>query len=149
MKLSSLFLGTSITVATLVGGGTAFAQSSSDMTGCTDIRYGVDSVKTPVLVASCLKNDKKTRVESYIVIGGFANKEGRLSSGPGPSTFQNSCRDPKVQIVNSKVLLIASCPKTGNREYLETSNEIFDVVNKNGQLTHRIAPQGKVVPPVK
>jgi|GEM_PF-7065654 hypothetical protein len=30
---------------------------------CKNIQYGVDSAGTPVVAASCLKSDNKTRVE--------------------------------------------------------------------------------------
>jgi len=103
------------------------------------------------VVASCPASDKKTRVESYAALRGFHNKEGRLSAGAGPATFQHSCTGMKMGVRkdDGSVILTATCPKSSG-EQVETSTVLWDVhADSNGQLNHRIRGTDKVVPPVK
>lgn len=141
-----------VALAFAVSAAITFAQEPSTFQKvCTNIRYGVDAVGTPVVVASCPKSDRKAQVESYVALRGFHNKEGRLSAGPGASTFQRTCTGMKLEVRkdDGAVLLWASCPKTSG-EQVETSIVVWDVhADSSGQLHHRVPGNDKVTPPVK
>ena len=133
----------------MIFSGSASAQSPSTFQKtCNDIKYGVDSKGTPVVQASCLKNDGRTRVTSYAALRGFHNKEGKLYAGPGVSTFQKTCRDSSMEVKGEHVYLMSTCAKT-NGEQVKTSTILYDVNNIDGQLQHRVRGNDTVVPPVK
>lgn len=133
----------------MVFSGSASAQSPSTFQKtCKDIKYGVDSKGTPVVQASCLKKDGKTRVTSYAALRGFHNNEGRLTAGAGLSTFQKTCRDSSMEVKGQHVYLMSTCAKT-NGEVVKTSTILYDVNNIDGQLQHRVRGNDTVVPPVK
>jgi len=124
---------------------TAFAQSASTFQkSCENIRYGVDKQGTPVALASCLKADGKTRVETAVALRGFHNMEGRLTAGAGVSTFQKTCKDMKVGFSEGQVRVNAMCKKTSG-EWVSASAILYDVNNIDGQLRHRVAGNDKVV----
>ncbi len=139
-------------VAAAIAAATAIAQEPSTFQKtCNHLRYGVDSAGTPVAVASCPKSDNKTRVESYVALRGFHNKNGRLSAGAGPATFHKTCTDIKVGVRkdDGAVVISAMCPKSSG-ERVETSSILWDVhVDSTGQLHHLVPGTDKVVPPVK
>ena len=88
----------------MVFSGSASAQSPSTFQKtCEDIKYGVDSKGTPVVQASCLEADGETRVTSYVALRGFHNKEGRLTAGPGLSTFQKTCRNSYMEVKGQQI----------------------------------------------
>lgn len=123
----------------------AFAQSASTFQKtCNNIKYGVDKEKTPVVMASCLKKDNKTRQETAAAIRGFSNNEGRLTAGAGVSTFQKTCKDMKVEARDDHVHLTATCKKTSG-EWVPTSTILYDVDNIDGKLRHRVPGNDKVV----
>lgn len=152
VKLALLSIRRTTALAAAIGGGIALAQEQSTFQKiCNNIRYGVDSAGTPVVVASCLKSDNKTRVEFYAALRGFHNKDARLSAGPGLATFQKTCTGMKVGVRkdDGAVVLSASCLKTSGEE-VETATVLWDVhADSSGQLHHRVAGNDKVVPPVK
>jgi hypothetical protein len=152
VKLALSSIGRTVALAAAIRGGTALAQEPSTFQKtCNNIRYGVDSAGTPVVVASCPKSDNKTRVESYAALRGFHNKEGRLGAGPGLATFQRTCTGMKVGVRkdDGAVVLSATCPKPSG-ERAETSTVLWDVhVDSSGRLHHRVPGNDKVVPPVK
>lgn len=152
VKLALLSIRRTTALAASIGGGMALAQEASTFQKtCNNIRYGVDSAGTPVVVASCPKSDNKTRVESYAALRGFHFKEGRLSAGPGTATFHRTCSNMKVGVRkdDGTVVLSASCPKTSG-ERVVTSIVLWDVhADSSGRLHHRVPGNDKVVPPVK
>lgn len=152
IKLALSAIRRTAVLAVALGGGSALAQEPSTFPNtCNNIRYGVDSAGIPVAVASCLKSDTKTRVESYAALRGFHNKDGRLSAGPGVATFQRTCTDMKLGVRkdDGAVVLSAICPKTSG-ERVETSTVLWDVhADSSGRLHHRVPGNDQVVPPVK
>lgn len=123
----------------------AFAQTASTFQkSCNDIKYGVDKEGTPVVMASCLKKDGKTRQQTAAALRGFSNNEGRLTAGPGVSTFQKTCKDMKVETKDAHVHVSATCKKTSG-EWVPASTILYDVNNIDGELRHRVAGNDKVV----
>lgn len=135
--------------AAAIGGGTALAQEPSTFQkSCNNIRYGVDASGTPVVAASCLKSDNKTRVETYVALRGFQNKEGRLVAGPGTATFQKTCTSITLGVRkdDGAVVLSATCPKESG-EKVETSIVLWDVhADSSGHLHYRVPGNKRVVP---
>ena len=95
-------------------------------------------------MASCLKADGKTRVNTAAALRGFENKEGRLSAGPGLSSFQKTCKDMNVEVKGEHVHLTAMCKKTSG-EWVPTSTIVYDVENIDGNMRHKVAGNDKVV----
>lgn len=138
-------MATTIALGVLMSAVTASAQSASTFQqSCNNIKYGVDKAGTPIVLASCLKADSKTRVETAAALRGFENKDGRLTAGPGPSTFQKTCKDMKVEPRDGHIRLDATCQKTSG-QWVKTSTILYDVNNKDGQLHHRVPGNDKVV----
>lgn len=141
----SIVLPTAVAFAAVLGSTTVFAeQPSTFQKSCNNIKYGTDKEGTPIVMASCLKVDGKTRVNTAAALRGFQNKEGSLTPAPGVSSFQKTCKDMKVEVKGDQVLLIATCKKTSG-EWAGTSTFVYDIENIDGNMRHKVPGNDKVV----
>jgi hypothetical protein len=69
---------------------------------------------------------------------GIGNQNGRLTQGSGPSTFQQSCGNIQILVVDNgpNVTLSAICRTTSGNS-VPTSLSLNNITNINGNLEQR------------
>ncbi|MES0490522.1 MAG: CVNH domain-containing protein [Leptospirales bacterium] len=114
--------------------GTIFAASSFQNT-CSNIGFEYKG-QDPTLKAVCLKANG-TAQPSTLILQGISNVNGKLVQGSGASSFQKSCGNIQIVVVNtSTVNLVASC-RTAKGTFAAASLRLNGIGNNNGKLAQK------------
>ena len=119
-------------VLTVALAATAFAGSNFQNT-CSEIEFAYGSGNSATITAKCL-NSSGTAVSTSLTLDGISNQNGKLVQGSGSSTFQKSCGNIQIDVVDtSNVKLTAFC-RTSSGSSNSTSLALNGISNQNGKL---------------
>ena len=114
---------------------TAVFASSTFQNSCSNIEFIYEG-NAPAISASCLKTNGSVK-HTTLVIEGITNRNGQLKPAPGASTFQQSCGNINVEVVDaSTVNLTALCRRTDGKS-VESEISLDNISNENGNLTKK------------
>lgn len=108
----------------------AFARSpSSFQTSCRNV-----SLRSNVLSAICRTRDGRSEVNTFVVLRGINNRDGRLADDGSntPASFQKSCIGAKA--INDD--LLANCFKINGKDLVFNQLKIQGIRNDNGKLKY-------------
>jgi hypothetical protein len=119
-------------VLTAVTATTAFAGSTFQTT-CSEVQFAYGSGNTATITAKCL-NSAGTAVSSSLTLNGISNQSGKLVQGSGASTFQQSCGNIQIQVVDSSNVNLTALCRTSSGSSSSTSLPLNGISNQNGKL---------------
>ena len=132
------FVTSAMTLLIVFGGigGVAAQQRATFQDSCSNIRY--EERGGMAGIAATCKSASGASKESFVVIKGIDNTEGKLThtAGNNPATFQKSCRDTSIQLAGSSGVTLASTCRTSAGNYLQTATSIWDLNNIDGNLKY-------------
>lgn len=119
-------------VLTVALAATAFAGSNFQNT-CSEIEFAYGSGNSATITAKCL-NASGNAVSASLTLNGISNQNGKLVQGSGSSSFQQSCGNIQIQVVDtSNVNLTAFC-RTSSGSSNSTSLALNGINNQDGKL---------------
>jgi hypothetical protein len=124
-------------VAAILGAGAAapgVALAASTFQGtCSNIQFAY-SGNNPTITAVCLRANGTPNATS-LTLTGIGNSNGNLVSTGGPATFQQSCGNITVAVVNTSTVTLNAYCRTGGGASNPTSYTLNGIGNNNGNLS--------------
>jgi len=131
--MSKLVLGL-LTVAGLMAASPSLAASTF-LNTCSNTHFAWSDSNEATIRSTCLRDDGKPH-STTLVLQGISNKNGVLTQGTGPSTFQARCGSIEVKANSPSVMLSAYCRSySGASTYSELP--LNNIHNDNGNLAQR------------
>jgi CVNH domain len=112
----------------------AFAASGFQ-NSCSQTMFVYNGNGQPVLQATCLRSNGSANPTS-LVITGISNQNGKLTASGGASSFQQSCGNIMIQVVNSSSVNLTALCRASNGSSMQSSIALNNIGNNNGTLTY-------------
>lgn len=111
----------------------ALAASNFQNT-CSSIAFAYNAAGGPTITASCLRANGTPNMTA-LLLSGIGNSNGNLVGINGPSTFQQSCGNITVTVVNTSTVTLNAYCRTAGGASNPTSYPLNGISNSNGNLT--------------
>ena len=119
-------------VLCLVAAGSAFAGSNFQQT-CSNIAFAYSGGQ-PTITATCLTPSGSPNATS-LVLQGISNQNGNLVQGSGASSFQQSCGNVQIVVVDANNVNLTAFCRTSSGGSNATSLALNGISNNGGKLS--------------
>ena len=120
-----------VSILILLAATSAFAGSTFQ-NSCSQIMFVFNASGQPVVQATC-NTSAGTPHATSLVITGISNQNGALKSTGGASTFQQSCGNIQIQVVNSSTVNLTGLCRASDGSSMSASIGL-NIGNNNGNL---------------
>jgi hypothetical protein len=107
--------------------------ASSFQNTCSQIQFAY-SGNNATIQAVCLRANGTPNATS-LTLQGISNQNGNLTQGGGASTFQQSCGNIQVNVVNSTTVNLTALCRTTSGSSNPSTLGLNNISNNNGTLT--------------
>ncbi len=113
---------------------TVALAASNFQNSCSNIAFAYNAAGGPTITASCLRANGTPNMTA-LLLSGIGNSNGALVSTSGPATFQQSCGNITVTVVNTSTVTLNAFCRTAGGASNPTSYPLNGISNSNGNLT--------------